>query len=84
MGLPGLPGPPDSRDRFIDEFLSGEPRLCRECGGRYSHPKVVDKSDERIVLRCPLCGAELGRIEGQTLHTLQQILDGLKEGETDP
>lgn len=60
-------GKPNSRDRLIDELWSGEPRLCRECDGRYFYPKVVDGGDERLVLRCPLCDVQLGLLDGDKL-----------------
>jgi hypothetical protein len=82
--LPGLPGEPDSRDRLIDELASGEPQLCPECGGRFSHPRIGDEGNERAVLRCPLCNDELVRIDDDTLCILQRILDRLNGGEADP
>ena len=72
--IPGLADRPSHpRDRTLDEIRphkssSGtegrsEPHTCSECSGQFSFPKLVDEGQGDIQLHCPICDAELRRIE---------------------
>lgn len=71
-------------EQSLSFFWSRRPHTCPKCEGKFSHAKVVDEGHENFLLHCPICNANLGRIERERLQVTADKISGQRgdpEGE---